>query len=349
VKPVDRDERMSALDAAETRIVSIAPDNFRHGAKKANSMKNSDGDNGKQAVQDEGVAALLDLALGMDQAGSFEEMLVTAQSAVEQAPASALALACKARALQKLERLSEATIANDQALLLDTHLALAWINRSGLQIVQGRFPEGLRSAARAIELAPQDPRAWANRGMALFNLNNSLDALTALNQSLACDRDFLFALQMKGEILRRYGRMHELVETMQHALGIAPLDLTSLNLLVIAYRALEEYEQLVLVTGRLMQFTTGSLFTWDSHMRALRALGRFAEAQSAIERCLELAPNDARFWTTKADNLFRLERFREAAQAAEHALHFDTQYAPARRIHEKAVRMMYQRKTKRQS
>lgn len=347
MKPADREQRMAALDE-EMHIVSIAPKNFQPGTKEAHTMKNKDGDNAKQPVQDEDVAALLEIALAMDKAGTYEDMLLTAQRAIELAPASALALAYKARALQKLERLSEATIANDQALLLDSNLPLAWINRSGLQIVQGRFPEGLRSAVRATELAPQDPRAWANRGMALFNLNNMLDALTAMNQSLACDPDFLFALQMKGEILRRYGRMHELAETMQHALELAPLDVTSLSLMALALRALEEYEQLAAVTEKLTQFTPTSLFTWDSHMRALRALGRFAEAEASIDRCLELAPNDFRIWMLKADNLYRLERYREAAQAAEHALHFDTQFTPARRIHEKAVRMMYQHKKKRQ-
>src|SRR5438552_6825898 len=147
------------------------------------------------------VEALLAQALAQDKPGCYEEMLAAAQRAIELQPDSALALACKARALQKLERLSEATVANDQALLLDTHLSLAWINRSGLQILQQRFPEGLRSAVRAIELAPNDARAWANKEMALLNLNNLLGALEAMNQSLACDADFLFALQMKGEIL----------------------------------------------------------------------------------------------------------------------------------------------------
>src|SRR2546426_4459678 len=114
--------------------------------------------------------ALIGLALALDRLGEYEKMYETAQFAVQVDPGSALALACKARALQKLERISEATIANDQALLLDTNLPLAWINRSGLQIIQERFPDGLRSAIRATELDAKDPRAWANKGMALFHL-----------------------------------------------------------------------------------------------------------------------------------------------------------------------------------
>ena len=92
----------------------------------------------------------LELALAQDRLGNYQAMLEAAEQAMMYNPGSALALACKARALQKLERISEATIANDQALLLNTNLPLAWVNRSGLQIIQERFPEGLRSADRAI-------------------------------------------------------------------------------------------------------------------------------------------------------------------------------------------------------
>ena len=66
-----------------------------------------------------------------------------------------------------------------------------------------------------------------------------------------------------------------------------------------------------------------------------------------IDRLLELIPNDGHIWSIKADNLYRLERYREAAQAAEQALRLVPQYLPARRIHEKALRLMYQRKEKR--
>ena len=135
---------------------------------------------------------------------------------------------------------------------------------------------------------------------------------------------------------------------MRHALDIDPSDVTSLSLLALAYRALEEYEELPAITQQLTQLSPANLFAWDSHMRALRALGRFVEADAAIDRFLELAPNDFRVWTIKADNLYRLERYREAAQAAEHALRFDTQFPPARRIHEKALRMIYQQKKRRQ-
>src|SRR5450759_1071133 len=91
-------------------------------------------------MQSEDVEKFLMLARAQDKQEKYQEMLATAQQLRELDPSSAEALALKARALQKLERMSEATIANDQALLLDTNLPLAWINRSGLQLLQQKFP-----------------------------------------------------------------------------------------------------------------------------------------------------------------------------------------------------------------
>ncbi len=97
--------------------------------------------------------ALLGLAQTLDMQGEYPELLETARTAARVNPGSARALAYKARALQKLERLSEATIANDQALLLDTNLAMAWFNRGGQQTLARAFPgsaalHGTRSRTR---------------------------------------------------------------------------------------------------------------------------------------------------------------------------------------------------------
>lgn len=299
------------------------------------------------AEEDEQFSLMMEQILALEEEGNYEEMLNMARQASRIYPASALALAYQARALQKLQRISEATIANDQALLLDSALPLAWLNRSGLQLLQERFQDALRSAERAVALAPEDARAWANKGMALLNLDYLSESLAAFDTSLTHDPDFLFALQMKGETLRRLRRMKELIPIARHALSIAPDDPHTLTLAIQAFSAVEDYTALSTLTEKLTQLMPDSLFAWDSHMRALRSTARYAEARQAIERVLEFEPKNVYYLTIKADTLFRLEDYRQAAATAQYALRLDSSYAPARRIHEKAVRLMYQRKEKR--
>jgi pentatricopeptide repeat protein len=94
----------------------------------------------------------------------------------------------------------------------------------------------------------------------------------------------------------------------------------------------------------LLQAVPDSLFAWEHLMRGLRALGRFDESLDALNHMLELDGANVRLWTFKADTLYRLNRYREAVQAGSYALQFDPEFAPAIRIHEKALRLMYQRK-----
>lgn len=293
--------------------------------------------------------ALLGLAQALDRIDHYESLYEIAQRILEQNTSPAQGLAFKARALQKLERFSEATIANDQALLLDTHLPLAWINRSGLQLLQQKFPEALRSAQRATELAPNDERAWANKGVALLNFNHLLEALTMFDHALAIDANHLFSLQMKIEILLKLGRMHDALPVIRHALSIDPHNVIVLTQGVQVLRALEQHDAMQELAKELTTLTPDSLFAWENYLRGLRGAGHYEDALPALDRVLELDASNIRFWTLKADTLYRLERYREAAKVAEHAVRMYSDYPPARRIREKSVRMMYQRKNKKQS
>ncbi|MBA2396818.1 MAG: hypothetical protein H0V70_29170, partial [Ktedonobacteraceae bacterium] len=113
-----------------------------------------------------------------------------------------------------------------------------------------------------------------------------------------------------------------------------------------AVRALEQYESMQALAKELTTLTPTSLFAWESYMRGLRGVGQYEEALTALEHVMELDSSNVRFWTMKADMLYRLERYREAARVAERAVRVDLDYPPARRIREKAVRMMYQKKDK---
>jgi tetratricopeptide (TPR) repeat protein len=298
------------------------------------------------AGDDKDEEALLGLAQALDRIDHYETLYEIAQRILEHDSHPAQGLAFKARALQKLERFSEATIANDQALLLDTHLPLAWINRSGLQLLLQKFPEALRSSQRATELAPDDERAWANQGVALLNFNHPLEALTMFERAQELDPNHLFSLQMKSEILCKLGRMSEALPVIRHALSLDAHNVVILTLGVQVLRALEQYDAMRELAKELTTLTPASLFAWENYMRGLRGVGHYEEALAALDRVLELDTSNVRYWTLKADTLYRLERYREAAKIAEHAVRMYSDYPPARRIREKSVRMMYQRKKK---
>lgn len=289
---------------------------------------------------------LIEIANCLDHMNNFDLLYEITLQLIEKNPQFARALALQARALQKMGRISEATIANDQALLLNKRLDLAWINRSGLQLLQGKFPEALRSSHRAVELASEDARAWSNRGIALLNFNRLGEALEAFDTSLRLDSTQFLAIQMKCEIFSRTGRMREILPLVEQGLNLEPRNLNLLTKGIEAVRSLEMYTELCELSQRYINIADDSPFAWEHYMRGLRGLGEFAEAKKALDRLLELETDDVRFWTLKADTLYRMERYRDAVHAAEYACQIDAEYAPAQRIYQKSLRLMYQRKDK---
>jgi len=289
---------------------------------------------------------LIEIANCLDHMNNFDLLHEITSQLIEKNPNFARALALRARALQKMGRLSEATIANDQALLLNKRLDLAWINRSGLQLLQGKFPEALRSSQRAIELASEDPRAWSNRGVALLNFNRLGEALEAFDRSLGLDNTQFFAIQMKCEIFSRTGRMRDILPLVEQGLHLEPRNLNLLTKGIEALRSLEMYTELCDLSQQFINMSEDSPFAWEHYIRGLRGLGKFPEANNALDRLLVLETADVRFWTLKADTLYRMERYRDAVHAAEHACYIDSEYPPAQRIYEKSLRLMYQRKDK---
>ncbi len=289
---------------------------------------------------------LIEVADCLDHMNNFDLLYEITSQLIEKSPNSARVLALQARALQKMGRLSEATIANDQALLLDKRLDLAWINRSGLQLLQGKFPEALRSSQRAIELASEDARAWSNRGVALLNFNRLGEALEAFDVSLDLDNTQFFAIQMKCEIFSRIGRMRDILPLVKQGLNLEPRNLNLLTKGIEAVRSLEMYTELCELSQQFIKLSEDSPFAWEHYARGLRGLGKFAEANKALDHLLDLETADVRFWTLKADTLYRMERYRDAVQAAEYACRINSEYPPAQRIYEKSLRLMYQRKDK---
>jgi tetratricopeptide (TPR) repeat protein len=113
-----------------------------------------------------------------------------------------------------------------------------------------------------------------------------------------------------------------------------------------ALRTLGQFDKMLEITQRLMLLEPDNPLSWDFYLTALRGTSRFEEANEIIDHLLEYDSTNVRYWMIKADNLYRLHRYREAVSASEYALKIDDEYPPARRIHEKAMRMMYQHKRK---
>lgn len=297
-----------------------------------------------QMVGENDLYLLPKIAQGLEQMEQYDLLLAYTQVWLAAFPYVASALAWQARACQKLNHLSAATIANDQALLLDAQLPLAWINRSGLQLLQGKFVDALRTTYHAITIAPLDVRALTNKSIALLNLQRLGEALEAINHALIQDPKNAFALQIKGEVLLRQGRYAEALVVSSNAVNAFPHKIPLFYQALHASRALEDFPALVRFSEALVHLRPDDLYAWEQYVCGLRGMGEHEKACDAIDQILNSEAQNARFWFLKGDSLHRLGWYRDAIDALDRALNIDPDYYPAARLRERSLRHFYQEK-----
>ncbi len=104
------------------------------------------------------------------------------------------------------------------------------------------YEEALEIFDRVIEMNPEVPEAWNNRGVALFRLGRAEEAIESCDRSLAIDSENLEALRNKGFALRSLGRLEEALQVYDAVLrkGGTALDLEAVASVLVALGRLEE-------------------------------------------------------------------------------------------------------------
>ncbi len=153
------------------------------------------------------------------------------------------------------------------------------------------FEAAIRSAAKARQLAPDEPGPLANLAQAAMGLGHRDDALTWLDQAL--------------ELAYESNRMGE-------------LDGTSL-----LFVELLPAEQACSVLDAIVAAQPGAAITWNNRAILMRRMKQPEEALASADRAIALNAAYAKAWVNRANSLIELHRFAEAQTSASKALDLD--------------------------
>lgn len=85
-----------------------------------------------------------------------------------------------------------------------------------------RYEEALEIVDAALELKPESPTGWSNRGFVLSALDRNEEALEAFEKALALDPKSPKILTSKGIVYFRMGLLKKALETFDCALAVEP-------------------------------------------------------------------------------------------------------------------------------
>src|SRR5205085_1880558 len=193
-------------------------------------------------------------------------------------------------------------------------------------VAMGRNQEALAPLERAYEL---DKVQWIFAALSVVRLalERYDDLLNMLEQALAQQPNDAFALEVKGDVLRRLGRYDAAVEAFDRLLSVAPDNAAVLRMKGEVLQKLGRYEEALQVLDRSLVIEPGAVSGLQVRGETLRRCERYGEALQALDAALALVPDDA--WTlgTKGQVLHALGRDEEAAEVLQRAVELDASLA----------------------
>ena len=125
------------------------------------------------------------LGIGFYELGQYADAVAELTRGIETAPRMVALYLNRAKAYEKLRRLSDAAADYDTALRIDRNAADVYMSRGVMLLTHGDPLRSIQDFSRAIDLEPGWSGPYFNRGVAQFRLGDNL----------AAERDFSVVLQ----------------------------------------------------------------------------------------------------------------------------------------------------------
>ncbi len=174
--------------------------------------------------------------------------------------------------------------------------AAAILTKRGKELATSGDPKNLEKAInlydQALELDPENPVIWNNKGTALVKEHKYEDALDAYDKALELNSEYPEAMIGKGSALRSLNRSAEAVGLFNKAIGLDPSNAKAWNNKGVALTRLGRYEEAIASFDKAIEIDPEYEDAHFSRGKLFYTLGNYSEALRSLNRALELNPND---------------------------------------------------------
>lgn len=200
---------------------------------------------------------------------------------------------------------------DSKAIELNPNLPLPFGNRGILKVVRKDFKGALADLNEAIRLDPRFADAYRNRGYAkdvLGDLDGALDDLTKAVEINPHDGE---AWRHRGTILHRKGKLEGALSDYTRAVEVDPSDHTSWSGRGGIQRAQKDLPAAIADFSRALEADPTDVYAVTLRGRTYSDLGNFERAATDFSRALELDPDAARLFFDRGCARYNLHQWRE--------------------------------------
>jgi tetratricopeptide (TPR) repeat protein len=270
--------------------------------------------------------AILQLAKTATAEGQFDEALKYFKEAIEQDPVSfsahaglAVLLATNGRVDESIAvlRNAESALPGDSRIVfllrglrtiiesdfeqagenlskLPPKIAsLVWGMGGGIFKLASKYDQALKSFNRAVELAPEDSRAWYFHGDALHRLGRYEEAVESFDRALQLEPNSYEALYERGRTLSVLGRHAEAIASLDRSLGVRPHESQAWLLRAVTLNESQKPQEALVSIEKALALEPKSYLALLNKSSTLAVLDRYEDAITTLDTILRLHPRSA--------------------------------------------------------
>lgn len=242
----------------------------------------------------------------------------------------------RGQVLAQMADYEAAIAAYDRSLRLEPDQPQVLVDQGWAWLDLEQPQAALNTSTEALELAADAPsQALRLQGQALVQLDRLEAAIAAYDKALAAEMDNAELWTEQAQLLSELGRHQDALTAFTQAVQLQPQASSTLLAQAATLNHLGQYEPAL---QAIEQATQGDqnwadhqtpAFIWNQRAQALSGLGDHQAALAAANRAIGFAPDYAPAWNNHAVILWHLEDFAQALTSIRQATTIDGSYAQA--------------------
>ena len=185
---------------------------------------------------------------------------------------------------------------------------------------QGKLQEAVEIYDNAIQLKPDFPEAYCNRGIVLQKLGQIEKAVENYEKAIQLKPDYAEAYNSRGAALKDTGQLKQAVESCEKAIQLKPDYAEAYNNRGAAHQAMGDMEQAVKSYEKAFELKPDYAKAYYNHGVALQAMGQLGQAVQSYEKAIQLKPDYAEAYSNHGTVLKETGQLKKAVERYEMAI-----------------------------
>ena len=212
----------------------------------------------------------------------------------------------------QLHNTQRAVLLLNIAIDINPNLPAPYLNRGAAFRDLKRYDEALASYQQAIKLDPDYAEAFNNAGNVLQDLKRYDEALDSYQQAINLKPDYAEAFNNLGSVLRYFKHYDEALGNYQQAIMLKPSYAEAFNNTGNVLQDLKRYDEALDNYQQAMLLKPGYAEAFNNAGNVLQDLKRYDEALGNYQQAINLKPDYAEALNNKGSVLRHLKRYDEA-------------------------------------